>query len=431
MELEKLNEWNPWWENKELINELIGITRDEYNLLVNSIEIREITIITGVRRSGKSTLMYQMIKKLLEKGISSKQILFVNFDDKKLSPDSLDDIYESYRINLNPEKKAYIFFDEVHKKNDWESWIRKKYDLKTKDKFVISGSCSYLLKKEYSVLLTGRNLTFEVFPLDFKEFLLFNNIKLEKENIEKGILLEKSKIVILNKLNAYLELGGFPEIVLKEEQFKMQVLKQYFDDILYKDIVDRYNLNSQKTSDLALFLITNFTSPISLRNVRNSLGVSYDLIKDYLSYFKEAFIFFTLEHFSYSLKEQKTLASKIYCIDNGLRNAVSFKFSKDEGRLVENLVFLELKRKGKDFYYHKENSECDFVIKNNLKIVEAIQVCFNFNEKNEKRELDGLLEAMKKFNLNEGIILTYDQEKELKIEDKTITIKPVWKWLLD
>ena len=152
MELEKLNEWNPWWENKELINELIGITRDEYNLLVNSIEIREITIITGVRRSGKSTLMYQMIKKLLEKGISSKQILFVNFDDKKLSPDSLDDIYESYRINLNPEKKAYIFFDEVHKKNDWESWIRKKYDLKTKDKFVISGSCSYLLKKEYSVL---------------------------------------------------------------------------------------------------------------------------------------------------------------------------------------------------------------------------------------------------------------------------------------
>ena len=301
MELEKLNEWNPWWENKELINELIGITRDEYNLLVNSIEIREITIITGVRRSGKSTLMYQMIKKLLEKGISSKQILFVNFDDKKLSPDSLDDIYESYRINLNPEKKAYIFFDEVHKKNDWESWIRKKYDLKTKDKFVISGSCSYLLKKEYSVLLTGRNLTFEVFPLDFKEFLLFNNIKLEKENIEKGILLEKSKIVILNKLNAYLELGGFPEIVLKEEQFKMQVLKQYFDDILYKDIVDRYNLNSQKTSDLALFLITNFTSPISLRNVRNSLGVSYDLIKDYLSYFKEAFIFFTLEHFSYSL----------------------------------------------------------------------------------------------------------------------------------
>ncbi|MBS3141284.1 ATP-binding protein [Candidatus Woesearchaeota archaeon] len=428
MELEKLNEWNPWWENKELINELIGITRDEYNLLVNSIEIREITIITGVRRSGKSTLMYQMIKKLLEKGISSKQILFVNFDDKKLSPDSLDDIYESYRINLNPEKKAYIFFDEVHKKNDWESWIRKKYDLKTKDKFVISGSCSYLLKKEYSVLLTGRNLTFEVFPLDFKEFLLFNNIKLEKENIEKGILLEKSKIVILNKLNAYLELGGFPEIVLKEEQFKMQVLKQYFDDILYKDIVDRYNLNSQKTSDLALFLITNFTSPISLRNVRNSLGVSYDLIKDYLSYFKEAFIFFTLEHFSYSLKEQKTLASKIYCIDNGLRNAVSFKFSKDEGRLVENLVFLELKRKGNEIYYWKNSKqeEVDFIVKNKDNSLDAINV--SYSDDINERELKSLLKFKESFKkTKELIVITKDIEKK----QQDINFIPLWKWLLE
>ena len=226
MEFEKLNEWNPWWENKELVKELLGIHRPEYDALIDSIDIKEITIITGVRRSGKSTIMYQMISRLLKNGITPNQILFVNFDDKKLSQDSLDEIYEGYRSNLNPDKKAYIFLDEIHKKDGWESWIRKKYDLKSNDKFVISGSCSYLLKKEYSALLTGRNLTFEVFPLSFKEFLLFKDIKLKKENVEKGILLEKTKIIILNKLHEYLELGGFPEIVLKEERFKQQILKQ-------------------------------------------------------------------------------------------------------------------------------------------------------------------------------------------------------------
>ena len=215
MEIEKLNEWNPWWENAELINKLRGEYRQEYEQLINSIDIKEITIITGVRRSGKSTIMYHIISNLLKKGISPNQILFVSFDDKKLSQVSLDEIYQEYRKTLNPEKKAYIFFDEIHKKDGWESWIRKKYDLKTNDKFVISGSCSYLLKKEYSTLLTGRNLTFEIFPLDFNEFLLFKEIELNKENVKKGIILEESKINILSNLKGYLELGGFPEIVLK------------------------------------------------------------------------------------------------------------------------------------------------------------------------------------------------------------------------
>ncbi len=428
MEFAKLNEWNSWWESKELMKELVGMHRPEYDLLIDSIEIKEITIITGVRRAGKSTIMYQMVSKLLEKGISPKQILFINFDDKKLSPDSLDDIYEAYRSNLNPDKKAYIFFDEIHKKDGWESWIRKKYDLKSQDKFVISGSCSYLLKKEYSVLLTGRNLTFEVFPLSFKEFLLFNDIDLKNENVKKGILLEKTKITILNKLREYLELGGFPEIVLKEEQFKLQVLKQYFDDILYKDIIDRYNLNSQKTRDLALFLITNFTSLISLRNIRNSLGIAYDSTKDYLSYFKEAFLFFVLNHFSYSFKEQKTKAGKIYCIDNGLRNSVSFKFSKDEGKLAENLVFLELRRKEKEVYYWKssQQNEVDFVVKNRDNSLSAINV--SYSDEITEREIKALMKFKEDFKkTKEMIIITKSSEKK----EKDIKFIPLWKWVLE
>ena len=424
MILEILKEWNPWWENKELVKDLEGTKRPEYQDLLDSIKIKEITIILGVRRSGKSTLMYQIVDSLLKQSIKPEQILFVNLEDKKLTNLDLEEIYNEYRENLNPKNKAYIFLDEIHRKKDWETWIRKKYDLKTNDKFVISGSCSYLLKKEYSTLLTGRNLTFEVFPLSFKEYLRFKNV-----NFKSTIILDNTKRVILNNLKQYLELGGFPEVFFKEEKYKIKILEQYFDDIIYKDIIDRYNLNSQKVKDLALFFTTNFTGEISLRNLRNTLGLSYDSIKDYLSYFKEAFLFFTLDHFSYSFKEQKTVASKIYCIDNGLRNAVSFKFSKDSGKLAENTAFIELKRRDQEIYYYSDEKECDFVIKEGTKITQVIQVCYVLEHSNREREIKGILEAMNYFKLKEGLILTFEQTEELELDGKKIKILPVFRWM--
>ncbi len=421
MAVEILKEWNPWWENKELVKELEGKIRLSYAELVDSIDIREVTIITGVRRSGKSTLMYQMVDNLLKKGIHPNQILFVNLEDKKLSDMGIEEIYNNYRENLNPDKKAYVFLDEIHKKKDWELWIRKKYDLKTNDKFVISGSCSYLLKKEYSTLLTGRNVTFEVFPFSFKEYLSFKGII-----VKEKIVLDRTKHSILNNLNHYFEMGGFPEVFFKDERYKIKVLEQYFDDILYKDIIDRYSLNSQKARDLALFFVTNFTSIISLRSIRTSLGLSYDAGKDYLSYFKEAFLFFTLDHFSYSFKEQKILASKIYCIDNGLRNAVSFKFSKDMGKLAENTVFIEFKRKGKDVYYWNDSGEVDFVVKEKDESLTAVNV--SYSDEIHEREIDALLSFKKKFNkTKELILLTKDLEKK----EKGIKFVPLWRWLLN
>ncbi len=427
MEIEKLTYWNPWWEAPAAINELSGRPRSKYKLLVDSIKIREITILTGIRRAGKSTLMYQMISALLDAGTDPKQILFVNLEDKKLVQDSLDNIYLTYREKLNPDKKAYIFFDEVHRREEWEAWIRKKYDTKSNEKFVISGSCSYLLKKEYSTLLTGRNLTFEVFPLSFEEQLGFKEIVLNKKDLQKGLLSEKYKIRLLKTMNEYLYEGGFPEINSKQKEYKMPLLQQYFDDILYKDIVDRYNLNPQKTKDLALFFATYFTSIISLRNVRSSLQLSYDATTNYLSYFKEAFLFFTLDHFSYSFKEQKTLASKVYCIDNGLRNAVSFKFSKDEGKLAENLVMIELLRRKKSAYYWKNKCEVDFVIKNSDNSLTAINVSYT-NELDE-REIKGLLEFKEgyKSRVKELIILSKDLEQKIK----GVKVVPLWKWLLN
>jgi len=422
MEPEKLTDWNPWWEDKELVNRLKGEPRPKYERLLDSIDIKEITVITGVRRSGKSTLMYQMIGSLLEKGAEPKQILFVNLEDRKLNDDTLDDIYLAYRENLNPDKEAYIFFDEIHRKEGWEHWLRKKYDLKTSDKFVISGSSSYLLKREYSTLLTGRILAFEVSPLTFEEYLPFKGIKLDKEKLKKGILSEKTKISIKNNLKEYMELGGFPEVVLKQEPYKRMLLKQYFDDILYKDIIDRYGLNSQKTKDLSLYFMTNFTGLISLRSIRNSLGLSYDTIKEYLSCYKDVFLFSTLDYFSYRIKEQKTRASKIYCVDNGLRNAVSFKFSKDTGHLAENLVFNELEKK--DVYYWKNKGEVDFVVKEPDNSLTAINVAYS-NEIGE-REINSLLEFGKRFKKTKMLLITEDLEKK----EQGIKFVPLWKWLL-
>lgn len=425
MNIEKLVEWNPWWDDRHTIEELKGKHRPSYDSLLNSTDIKEVSIITGVRRSGKSTLMYQMIYNLLEGRTKPEQILFVNLEDKALAKDSLEDIYNCYRENINLDEKAFIFLDEIHQKEQWESWIRKKYDLKTNDKFVISGSCSYLLKKEYSTLLTGRNLTFEVFPLSFEEFLSFKNIILNKNSLRKGVVLEKTKRKILKNLKEYLTLGGFPEVILKKESYKVKLLKQYFDDILYKDIVDRYNLSSQKAEDLALFLLTNSTGLISLRKLRASLNLSYDTIKDYLSYFKEAFLFFTLDHFSYSLKRQKTLPSKIYCIDNGLRNAVSFKFSRDEGKMAENLVLVELKRRGNEVYYWKNKKEVDFIVKNKDNSLTAINISYA-NDIN-KREINGLLEFKKEFEqVKELVLITKDLEKE----SQGIKFVPLWKWMM-
>ncbi len=427
MKIEKLYESNPWWAGKGISTELKGRLRTEYNLLLKSIFIEEITVIIGVRRSGKSTLMYQMIDRLLKEGISAEQILFINLEDTKIVNDTLEAIYESYKISINPDKKAFIFLDEIHKREKWEYWIRNLYDKHHDCKFIISGSCSYLLKKEDSTLLTGRNLTFEIFPLNFREYLIFKGIDIDHIH-SSGIILDADKFIILNTLDEYLDYGGFPAVFFREKEFKTRILSQYFDDILYKDIIDRYNLNSQKAKDLALYLITNFTGLISLRSLRTSLGLSYETIKDYISFFKEAFLFFTIDHFLYSMKEQKTNPSKIYCIDNGLRNAVSFKFSADEGKLVENLVFLELRRCGKDVYYWKSEKqrEVDFVIKNPNQTLTAMNV--SYIDEIKEREITALLDFKNEFDKTEDlIILTKTIEKFVD----GIHYIPLWRWLLN
>lgn len=425
--IDVLNEWNPWWfGKKEALEELAGTERPEYAGLVNTVDLRETTVITGVRRSGKSTIMYQMIKLLIEKGIDPKNILLVNFEDEALSEVPIEEIYSEYRQKINPEKKAFIFLDEVQKKQKWELWLRKKYDLKSDAKFVVSGSSARLLKKEYSTLLTGRIVSFEIMPLSFKEFLGFSKMGLDKKMAEKGFVAPQDRPKILNALERYLKEGGFPEIFFKEKEQKRLVLTNYFDDIIFRDVADRYNIKSQKPKELAKYLATNVSGKISLRTLRETTGLSYGQIKQYLGHYIEAFLFFEINHFAYSLKEQKTRPSKIYCIDNGLRNAIAFKFSEDMGKLAENLAFLELKRRKKETYYWKNRNEVDFIVKNPDNSLDAINV--SYTEEINERETAGL-EEFKEQNKRAKKLLVLT--KNLEKTQGGIEYTPLWKWLLE
>lgn len=424
--IDVLNEWNPWWfGKKEVLEELAGVERPEYGGIIKTVDMRETTVITGIRRSGKSTIMYQMVKRLIENKTDPKNILLVNFEDQALIDVPLDEIYAEYRQKINPNKKAFLFLDEVQKKEKWELWVRKKYDLKTDAKFVVSGSSARLLKKEYSTLLTGRIVSFEIMPLNFKEFLGFSKISFDKKMAENGLFAEQDKPKIQNALDQYLKEGGFPEVFFKEKEQKRLLLTNYFDDIIFKDIVDRHGIKSQKPKELARHLATNLAGNISLRTLRQATELSYDQIKEYLNYLTEAFLFFETNHFSYSLKEQKTRPSKIYCADNGLRNAVAFKFSEDAGKLAENLVFLELKRRGAETYYWKNKNEVDFVVKNPDNSLDAINVSFT-DEINE-RETAGLQE-FKKQNKRTGKLLLIT--KNLEKTQQEIKYIPLWKWLI-
>lgn len=424
-----LADWNVWWEKNEVPLNLLGQKRGISDELIDLMELKEIKIITGVRRSGKSTILYQIIEHLLNTGVPSKNILLLNFEDAALAHYSPEEIYESYLSELNPSFDNFVFIDEVQRKEGWENWIRKKYDLKHATNFFVTGSSASLLKKEYATLLTGRNISEEIFPMSFREFLDFSGIHVDNTEI----ISTETRSKVLFSLKKYLGWGGFPEVFFTNENYKRRLLNQYFEDIIYKDIVNRYGTNSVKTKEIGVYLLTNIANSLSMRNVRNALGFGLETISDYMSYMVEAYLLYAVPIYSPSLKIQSANPKKIYCIDTGLRNAVSFKFSDDIGRLAENAVFVELKRHKQEVYYWKKNiGEVDFIVKEGLQPVEAIQVCWNLDyERTKKREIRAICSAMKDLDLERGIIITEDTQAVEETDEKQIYFIPMWKWFLN
>lgn len=423
-----LDFWNFWQKKPKNI-----IKREYYQKQIDiSKKAREIIVFQGIRRSGKSTLMNLEIKNLIEQGINPKNILFVNLEDPKflnyLNVDLLERIFETYLEFLNPKNNIYIFLDEVQNIKFWEKWVLKFYEKKKNIQIYVTGSSSKLFNDDFATALSGRHLKINVFPLDFKEFLEFNQISTYNK-----IDLIRNKIKIKNLFQQYVLWGGFPKVsLIQDKQNKKRELITYFDTIIIKDICKRYDIKPQEINNLAYYLCSNNAKLFSVNKLKNLKFGAYDTIKKYMSYLKEVYLFFDLSIFSYSLKVQMINQKKIYSIDTGLINSVGFQFSENFGRLLENIVFLELKRNSDfEIFYHKQKKECDFLIKEKNKIRQAIQVCSNLNFIDTKnREITGLIEAMQTYDLKQGLILTDDQEDEFLIDNLKIVIQPIWKWLL-
>jgi len=408
------------------------------------LESNKIIAITGPRRSGKTYLIYQIIKKLFEKKINKEQILFLSFDDPRLLPiDSkgIELIFEAYR-ELYPDysnKVNYIFFDEIQNVKDWEIGIRRIYDTK-KFRIFLTGSSSKLLSKEIATQLRGRAITFEIFPFSFKEFLKTKNIELNKK-----IIYSEERFKIINYLNEFLEFGGFPEVILeKDENIKVRILKDYLETMFFKDLVERYTIrNTLILRELIKFLTTNISSQFSINSfykwIKNVNPVTKRTIINYVSYLEESGIFHFLRKYSFSLKEQVLSVRKSYIVDLGLRKVYGFKFSDDKGKSLENVVFLELlnhkvKNSLMNIFYYKdyEKHEIDFIVTEGEFIKLLIQSCSNIDDfKTKEREINSLIKASNELKCDNLLIITFDYEDEIVVDGKKIFIKPLWKWLIE
>ena len=360
-----------------------------------------ILIITGVRRCGKSTLLQQISKKIKE------EIIYFNFEDPRIYGFELEDFTKLDEIV--GDEIRYYFFDEIQNVEKWELFIRHLHD---RDKRIaITGSNASLLSKELGTRLTGRNIQIELFPFSYTEYLMF----LQLENN-------------LTSFNLYLEDGGFPEYIKSKHKEQLQ---QLFKDIVYRDIIVRHGIRQAKTLiDIALFLIANVGKEYSLNGIKNTFGVgSANSVADYIHWLEDSYVLFSIPRFSWSLKSVSINPKKVYCIDTGFAQANSLSFSEDTRRLLENCVYLALRRKYKEIYYFKEKGECDFIVKEAQDILHIIQVCAEIHPDNKAREVNGLLAALTFFSKTEGLILTLNQEDVLMINDVKVRLLPVWKWL--
>ncbi|MFA5974469.1 MAG: ATP-binding protein [Lentimicrobiaceae bacterium] len=358
-------------------------------------------IVSGIRRCGKSTLLQQIHKSFGDNSI------YLNFEDPRLAGFDLSDLNRLHEIAVKKGIDVY-FFDEVQVIENWESFVRFRLD--EGYRIFITGSNATMLSKEMGTKLTGRHITKELFPFSFTEYLSFAGMEACAASSGK-----------------YLRSGGFPEYL---KTGLPEVLMHAFNDILIRDIAVRYNVkNVMALQQLAAWLVSNTGKPFSGNSIRKIFQIgSSSSIMDYLSYFTDAWLFFYLPKFSYSHKVQLVNPKKVYCIDNGFVDINSVSFNDDNGRLLENMVFLQLRRTTPEIFYFSEKKECDFVVFQKGKLHSLYQVCWQLDQNNMDRELAGLIEAMEYFGQQYAKIITFDQSDTFSIEGKTIIAQPFYEW---
>jgi len=372
-----------------------GVERSLYFEKLNKLlGMSEIVALTGVRRSGKSTIILQIIENLIKKGTKPTNTLYVNFEDPNFA-DNLNikflvKIFDAYLETFNPKGMVYLFLDEVQMVEGWERFAASLYDRKADVKIFVTGSSSKLLMSEVSTLLSGRYVSDVIYPLSFKEFLDFKGEKYSP-------LIKNTKLY--GYLREYIENGGFPKIVIEKNDYnKKTLLVEYFNSILERDILFRHKIKKEKDiKEIANFSLTNISGKLSTYRMEKDFKISNPNARRYLGYFEESFLLQFATFFSYSVKKQTYNPQKVFSIDTGLRNAVSFKFSEDIGKLLENIVFLELLRKKEKPYYWEGKGEIDFVLRRGHKVSELINVCYELNKKTLEREVNSLEEGLAEF----------------------------------
>lgn len=399
----------------------------------------KIVTIPGVRRCGKSSRMENVINELLSQGIDRRRFLWVGFDDErlvKMSSDEMHLILEAY-TEMYPDipiNSVYMFFDEIQLTEGWEYFVMRIYKHYSKNIY-ISGSNATMLSSELKSVLRGWPEEDETLPLSFKEYCNFKGVKTDS-------WLEPDLAKLRNAFLEYNNEGGFPEVVLMENPLlKVKTLQTYFDTMLLKDLVEHYKLSNIEVLRYYLKrIMANLTKPTSIRSIHGDiksrgLKVSKDDLYDWANYACDIFMFLRISNYSKSLQKIESSQPKYYCIDNGLRDAVLLPQSNDDGKKLENTVFLQLYRTRTPIdtiYYYQGKGECDFIVQRGTEILKLIQVTWSMMDSDtRKREIAGILEASKATGCKNLQIITYDETEDIEVEEGImIHVIPAWQWLL-
>lgn len=411
-------------EQKEEIrklNKVEAIEREIETEARKSLRNKLIKVIIGMRRSGKSFLAHKILK--------GNDYGYVDFDDERLMgvrPNDLNNFLEEIK-EISP-KATFLLFDEIQNVEGWELFVNR---LKRMDyNLIITGSNAKLLSRELTTHLTGRHLSIELYPFSFKEFLKRKKLFFSEEDF----YLTDKKAHLKKLLKEYINQGGLPELFILEN--KKQYLRDLYDKIISRDIVPRYKIkNTKSLKEIALYLISNFGSKFTFQKLSKFFNIkSVHTVKNYINYLEEVYLLFIVLPFSFKIKEQVNAPKKIYAVDTGLINAVSFQNSPNYGKLMENIVFLRLKEQKKEFYYYSDRvgREVDFVIRERGKIRELIQVCFDLgNLETKDREIKALEKASGELNCKNLTVITWDEESEEVRTKNKIVYRPLYKWLLE
>ncbi|GAB4288115.1 MAG: ATP-binding protein [Marinilabiliales bacterium] len=399
------------------------------------LEVGKIVTVTGVRRSGKTFLLYQTIRELQDK-IPSQKIVYFNFEDERLQLNlqEMELILTAYRelypdISLN---EVYFFFDEIQNVEGWETFIRRLYN-QFDSRIYLTGSNSRMLSSEIATALRGRTIQYEVFPFSFAEYLSAFNMEIN----DQLFYLPDKRAKVFSLFTQYLQWGGFPEIVFTEnEEFRIKILQEYFEVMLYRDLIERFGF--RQVNAVKFFLkrfVENITSPLSIHKIYNELKsqgykIAKDLLYDIFEGAENIYLLIPAKKYSESVLKREQAQKKVFLVDTGLVNTLTFSFSQNWGKLLENALARELKARFGNLYYFRGTKECDFIIEYGGRFV-PIQVTYSIeNEETLNREVKGLVEAVKYLITSHGYLVTMDDEKELQMDGITIHIIPAWKFFL-